>query len=105
MSVQASAYRFASCARLKEIRSSLGYNRAGFLRALYGREDIGKNVTEYKSLDHWEEKTLPPSVFVAIICARLGIDHNFIYNDQVGGLPANVYSKLLAYRREKQSAG
>lgn len=74
--------------RLAAIRTALGLSKAEFA------DRIGIDRSSYTKIENGSKPILRP--LAARIWQLYGIDLNFIYLGQVGGLPSNLSSKVIA---------
>jgi len=74
--------------RLTALRETLGLTKAEFADA------IGVDRSSYTKIEKGAKPLLPPAAFR--IYALYGVDMNYLYLGQVGGLPSNLSSKLMA---------
>jgi transcriptional regulator with XRE-family HTH domain len=75
--------------RLIAIRAALGLNKATFA------DMIGVDRSSYTKIEKGEKPLLPPSAYR--IYKLYGVDMNFIYLGQVGGLPVSLSKAVIAH--------
>lgn len=74
--------------RLIALRKALGVSKAEFA------DVIGLDRSSYTKIEKGAKPLLPYSAYR--IFERYGVDMNFIYLGQVGGLPSDLSKKLIA---------
>ena len=77
--------------RLAAARMALGLSKAAFA------DSIGVDRSSYTKIEKGQKPLLPRDA--QRIYQLYGIDMNFIYLGQVGGLPSNLSSKVMAHLR------
>jgi DNA-binding XRE family transcriptional regulator len=75
--------------RLIALRAALGMNKAAFA------DMIGLDRSSYTKIEKGEKPLLPPSAYR--IYQLFGVDMNFIYLGQVGGLPVKLSSAVMSH--------
>jgi transcriptional regulator with XRE-family HTH domain len=73
--------------RLIALRAALGLNKATFA------DMIGVDRSSYTKIEKGEKPLLPGSAYR--IYELYGVDMNFVYLGQVGGLPVRLSSKVM----------
>lgn len=72
--------------RLRALREALGLNKADFADA------IGIDRSSYTKIENGTKPLLPPTAYK--IWRLYGVDMNYIYLGQVGGVPSNLSKEL-----------
>lgn len=75
--------------RLTAARAALGLSKADFA------DRIGIDRSSYTKIEKGEKPLLPHTAYK--IWELYGIDLNFIYLGQVGGLPVNLSNKVISH--------
>ena len=75
--------------RLRAIRLALGLNKASFA------DMVGIDRSSYTKIEKGEKPLLPYTAYR--IYELYGLDMNFLYLGQVGGLPAALSRKLITH--------
>lgn len=75
--------------RLIAIRAALGLNKADFA------DQIGVDRSSYTKIEKGVKPLSPPSAYK--IYELYGVDMNFIYLGQVGGLPSILSKKVTSH--------
>jgi transcriptional regulator with XRE-family HTH domain len=75
--------------RLKALRAALGVTKATFA------DVIGIDRSSYTKIEKGEKPLLP--AFAYRIYELYGVDMNFVYLGQVGGLPLTLSSKVISH--------
>jgi transcriptional regulator with XRE-family HTH domain len=79
--------------RLRAIRLALGLNKATFADMI----DIDRS--SYTKIEKGEKPLLPASAYR--IFELYGVDMNFLYLGQVGGLPLRMSSQVMSHLNER----
>lgn len=82
-------------ARLRAVRAALGVNKANFADA------IGVDRSSYTKIEKGEKPLLPSAAYR--IFELYGVDMNFIYLGQVGGLPVRLSSLVMSHLSAEHS--
>jgi transcriptional regulator with XRE-family HTH domain len=75
--------------RLQALRLTLGMNRADFADA------IGVDRSSYTKIENGNKPLLPHTAYR--IYHLYGVDMNYLYLGQVGGVPSRLSSALMMY--------
>lgn len=87
-------------ARIRETRNALGYTkRPDFLRAIYpGASQVEIDVLRDR-LEQWERgAAYPDHDFIRAMKRWRGITFDWIDDDDMRGLPADVYNAIVRHR-------
>lgn len=75
--------------RLAAAREALGLSKAEFA------DTIGIDRSSYTKIEKGLKPLLPPTA--VLIFQLYGVDLNYLYLGQLGGLPSNLSSKVIAH--------